>query len=72
MYALLMDGQMSVREAAQQLGVSKGRIFTLIGEGRLAAQRLGAILVIKRSDLSKLKIGKPGRPRNKAAAKSRR
>lgn len=47
----------STREAAEVLSVSHGTIYNRIGQGRIAAYRLGSQTVIKRRDLAKLRNG---------------
>jgi excisionase family DNA binding protein len=55
---------LSIKEAAERLGVSARRVNQLIDEGKLIAQKIGNQYVIKESDLQKVKIyGKPGRPK---------
>lgn len=54
----------SVAEAAQRLGVTRGRIAQLIGTGRLPATKVGRVFVIVESDLEPLENRKPGRPKN--------
>lgn len=57
----------SMREAAQRLGLSKGRIHQFITEGRLRSERIGNILVIPESELERFAAQerKPGRPKSK-------
>ena len=59
---------LSIKEAAERLGVSARRVNQLIDEKKLIAQKIGSQFVIKEADLSKVKIyGKPGRPKKEAA-----
>jgi excisionase family DNA binding protein len=54
---------LTIKEAAEKLGVSARRVNQLIDEKKLIAQKIGSQFVIKTDDLSKVKIyGKPGRP----------
>ncbi len=54
---------LSIKEAAEKLGVSARRVNQLIGEKKLPAQKIGSQYVINEKDLSKVTIhGKPGRP----------
>ncbi len=64
---------LTIKEAAEKLGVSARRVNQLIDEKKLIAQKIGSQFVIKESDLSKVKIyGKPGRPKKvKVEVKSR-
>ncbi len=52
----------TVRQAADQLGVSRSRVQALIQAGRLPAQKLGMQYLIHLKDLEKVKDRKPGRP----------
>lgn len=56
---------LSANEAANILGVHHSRVRVLIREGRLPAQKVGRAWVILEKDLEKVKIRKPGRPRNR-------
>ncbi len=59
---------LTIKEAAERLGVSARRVNQLIDEKKLIAQKIGSQFVIKEADLSKVKIyGKPGRPKKVAA-----
>ncbi len=59
---------LSIKEAAEKLGVSARRVNQLIDEKKLPAQKIGSQYVINEKDLSVVTIhGKPGRP---AKAKS--
>jgi excisionase family DNA binding protein len=53
---------LSVAEAAEKLGVSRGRVNKLISEGRLPAQRIGRAYAIKESDLKLVENRQTGRP----------
>ena len=55
-------------DAANRLGVTRGRVIQLINAGRLPAEKVGMQYLIKPADLAKVKDRKPGRPRtaNKA------
>ena len=54
---------LSLKEAAEKLGVSARRVNQLIDEGKLSAQKIGNSYVINEADLEKIKVyGKPGRP----------
>jgi len=54
---------LSIKEAAEKLGVSARRVNQLIDEKKLPAQKIGSQYVINESDLEKVTIhGKPGRP----------
>lgn len=53
---------LSVREAAEALGVNRQRVQQLIESKRLPASKVGAYYVIKESDLKLVEDRKPGRP----------
>jgi excisionase family DNA binding protein len=53
---------LSVREAAEVLGVNRQRVQQLIEAKRLPAAKVGAYYVIKESDLKLVEDRKPGRP----------
>jgi excisionase family DNA binding protein len=54
---------LSIKEAAEKLGVSARRVNQLIDENKLSAQKIGNSYVIKEDDLIKVKTyGKAGRP----------
>lgn len=52
----------TVSQAAKELGLSRARVHQLIKAGRLAAFRLGSILVVEGLERQ---IGKRGRPKGK-------
>lgn len=56
---------LTTAEAGAELGVSRSRVLVLIDKGRLPATRLGNQWVINRSDLSKVRVRKTGRPRKR-------
>lgn len=53
---------LSVAEAAQKLGVTRGRINQFISEERLPAQKVGRAYVIKEGDLKLIEDRQNGRP----------
>ncbi len=54
---------LSIKEAAEKLGVSARRVNQLIDESKLPAQKIGNFYVINEDDLSSVKTyGKAGRP----------
>ena len=57
---------LSVRDAAEILGVNRQRVQALINEGRLPAQKIGSSYVIRRSDLKLVAVRKVGRPKSSA------
>lgn len=61
---------LSLKEAAEKLGVSARRVNQLIDEGKLPAQKVGNSYVISESDLENVKTyGKPGRPAKEKSEK---
>jgi excisionase family DNA binding protein len=57
---------LTIKEAAEKLGVSARRVNQLIDAQKIIARRIGSQYVIREVDLSKVKIyGKPGRPPKK-------
>jgi excisionase family DNA binding protein len=54
---------LSIKEAAERLGVSARRVNQLIDEKKLPAQKIGSQYVINEIALKEVTIhGKPGRP----------
>jgi len=53
---------LSVREAAEKLGVNRQRVQQFIEAERLPAQKVGAYYVIRESDLELVRERKTGRP----------
>jgi excisionase family DNA binding protein len=62
-----MDKMLTTKEAGLLLNVTPARIRQFVMRGQLPASRFGRDLVIKRSDLDKLKDRKVGRPKKEAA-----
>ncbi|MDQ3131098.1 MAG: helix-turn-helix domain-containing protein [Acidobacteriota bacterium] len=59
---------LSIKEAAEKLGVSARRVNQLIDEKKLPAQKIGSQYVIDEADLEKVTIhGKAGRPKKETA-----
>ena len=46
----------SIREAAKYLGISRAAVWKAINEGRLAAQRVDAFHIIRKSELKKYRV----------------
>ncbi|HEY0459199.1 MAG TPA: helix-turn-helix domain-containing protein [Pyrinomonadaceae bacterium] len=58
---------LTTQETAQLLGLTDGRIRTMILDGKLPAQKFGKQNMIKRSDAEKVRVyGKVGRPKKVA------
>ena len=64
---MVEKGAITVSEAAGILGVTRQRVLQYIDEGKLPAQRIGPIYVVRRADLEPLKHVKRGRPRKPAS-----
>lgn len=60
---------LSVREAAEILGVNRQRIQQFIESERLPAEKVGTYYVIRESDLDPLRDRKPGRPKKEKPVK---
>lgn len=54
---------LTVKQAAEKLGVSPGRVHQLIQAKRLRATRMGWEYLIRAHDLDAVRIRPPGRPR---------
>ncbi len=55
---------MSIKEVAEAKKITDGRVYQLIKEGSLPAQKIGSHYVIAKSASDALLIhGKPGRPK---------
>ena len=61
-----MEGYMTTKEAAKELGVSAGRIRQLIIQKRLPATKFGRDLMIRPEDLEQVRERKQGWPKGKA------
>jgi excisionase family DNA binding protein len=57
--------RMTVKQAADELGISVPRVHQLIQEERLPAEKLGRDWIIESSDLEKVKDRPTGRPAKK-------
>ena len=65
-----IEGYLTVKEAAEILKVTGGRIRQFIAEGRLNSIKVGTTRLIKREDLERLEIKKTGRPEVSNPSKS--
>ncbi len=54
--------RMTVKQAADELGISVPRVHQLIQEQRLPAEKIGRDWIIESSDLEKVKDRPTGRP----------
>ena len=59
-------------QAAERLGISPQRVFQLIQDGRLPAQKVGHSYVIDAVVLKSVRRKNPGRPRSKRPAAKKR
>ena len=57
-----MAKYISVKQAAEMLGVSGRRVRALIAAKRLPAQQIGGVWIINAKDLKLVSERKPGRP----------
>jgi excisionase family DNA binding protein len=61
-----LPGYVSIREAAEMLGVSDKRVYQYVMSGRLPAQRVGHILILPIEEVKQFKPSPSGRVRTKA------
>jgi excisionase family DNA binding protein len=59
------DDLIDTAKAAGLLGVSQRRVRQLIAAGRLRAKTIAGNFIIRRADLQKVRVRKPGRPKKK-------
>jgi excisionase family DNA binding protein len=59
--------RMTVKQAADELGVSVPRVHQLIQEERLPAEKLGRDWIIESGDLEKVKDRPTGRPKKETS-----
>ena len=63
---------LSTTEAAEQLGISRRQVRTLIERGKLSAEKVGRDWFIKASDLRLVKHRPKGRPEGAKDSKPRK
>src|SRR5712691_3470128 len=61
-----LPGYISIKEAADLLGVSDKRVYQYVRAGRLPAQRVGHILILPIEAVTQFKPSPSGRVRTKA------
>src|SRR5713101_5734427 len=61
-----LPGYVSIKEAADLLGVSDKRVYQYVRAGRLSAQRIGHILILPIEEVKQFKPSPTGRVRTKA------
>jgi len=61
-----LPGYISIKEAADLLGVSDKRVYQYVRAGRLPAQRIGHILILPIEEVKRFKPSPSGRVRTKA------
>jgi excisionase family DNA binding protein len=61
-----LPGYVSIKEAADMLGVSDKRVYQYVRAGRLPAQRIGHILILPIEEVKQFKPSPTGRVRTKA------
>jgi len=54
---------LSVKQASELLNVNRQRVLQFIAAGRLPAEKVGSVYVIRENDLKLVENRKPGRPR---------
>lgn len=57
------NGYITTTEAAEELGVTAGRVRAMIAAGHLPARKIGRDWAIRRRDLDRVRERKTGRPR---------
>lgn len=63
---MVENNLITTAQAASVLGVSQKMVQSLIKRGRLPAEKIGRIWVVRREDAEKHERGKGGRPRREA------
>ena len=63
---------LTTKDAAERLGVTVGRVYQLINEKRLPAQKVGRDYLIDEKDLKLVADRKPGRPKAKPTQAKKR
>jgi excisionase family DNA binding protein len=61
-----LPGYVSIKEAADMLGVSDKRVYQYVRAGRLPAQRIGHILILPIEEVKQFKPSPTGRVRTRA------
>ncbi len=61
-----LPGYVSIKEAADLLGVSDKRVYQYVRAGRLSAQRIGHILILPIEEVKQFKPSPTGRVRTRA------
>jgi excisionase family DNA binding protein len=61
-----LPGYVSIKEAADLLGVSDKRVYQYVRAGRLSAQRIGHILILPIEEVKQFKPSPTGRMRTRA------
>lgn len=63
---------LTITQTAERVGLTRQRVHALIKAGRLPAERVGSVLLIKESNLKLIAVRKSGPPvGNKNASKSK-
>src|SRR5258708_10459918 len=61
-----LPGYVSIKEAADMLGVSDKRVYQYVRAGRLPAQRIGHLLILPIEEVKHFKPSPTGRVRTRA------
>ena len=64
----MIEGYLTIREVAENLGVSEGRVRQFVAEKRLPSVKIGKSNLIKESDLSLVAERSNGRPKKDGSA----
>jgi excisionase family DNA binding protein len=70
-----MDELLTTQQAADELGVTAGRIRQMIVDRQLPTKKFGHVHMIKKSDLSLVadrKVGRPPKPKEEAGKGGKR
>jgi excisionase family DNA binding protein len=59
----MLEGYLTTREVAKELGVTAGRVRQMVADGQLPATKIGRDNFIKETDLENVKNRKVGRPK---------
>ena len=63
-----LPGYVSIKEAAEMLGLSDKRVYQYVRAGRLPARRVGNILILPIEEVRQFKPSPSGRMRAKAGS----
>src|SRR5215471_5721495 len=58
-----VPGYVSIKQAAQMLGITDKRVYRYIDRGRLPAYKSGGVFLLSEQDVKRFKLNPPGRTR---------